>query len=62
VVKPLKGEMKMKQVVIEMVNGEPVVKHCPKKVEVVIRYPKKKSLKKQIKTMAYQIKSFVGIQ
>jgi hypothetical protein len=54
--------MKMKRVVIEMVNGEPVVKHCSKKVEVVIRYPKKKSLKKQIKTIAYHIKSFVGIQ
>jgi hypothetical protein len=54
--------MLMKQVVIEMVKGEPVVKHCPKKVEVIIRYPKKKSFIKQIKTMAYHLKSFMGIQ
>jgi hypothetical protein len=52
----------MKQVVIEMVNGVPVVKSKPRKVEVIIRHPKKKTFKKQIKKMVYQIKSFVGIQ
>lgn len=52
----------MKQVVIEMVKGQPVIKHCPKKVEVIIRYPKKKGIKKQLKTVLYHVKSFVGIQ
>jgi hypothetical protein len=61
-VKPVQGGDKVKQVVIEMVNGEPVVKHCPGKVEVIIRQPKKRSLKKRIKTMVYQIKVFAGIQ
>jgi hypothetical protein len=52
----------MRPVIIEMVNGKPVVVSCPKKVEVIIRYPKKKSFKKQIKTMAYHLKSFMRIQ
>jgi hypothetical protein len=52
----------MRPVVIEMINGEPVIRSKPHKVEVIIRYPKKKTFKKQIKTMFYQIKSFLGIQ
>jgi hypothetical protein len=51
----------MKQVVIEMVKGKPIVKHCPRKVEVIIRHPKKKSFKKQLKKGIYHIKSFLGI-
>jgi hypothetical protein len=52
----------MRPVVIEMVKGKPVVVSCPKKVQVIFREPKKKTFKKQIKKMVYQIKSFVGIQ
>jgi hypothetical protein len=52
----------MKQVVIEMKNGVPTIKHCPKKIEVIIRYEKKKTLKKRFKTALYHMKSFVGIQ
>jgi hypothetical protein len=52
----------MKQVVIEMVNGVPTIKHCPKKVEVIIRYEKKKTMKKRFKTALYQVKSLVGIR
>jgi hypothetical protein len=50
----------MKQVVIEMVNGDPVVRYCPRKVEVIIRYPKKKKFMKRVKTMVYKVKSFIG--
>jgi hypothetical protein len=52
----------MKQVIIEMVNGVPVVKSKPRKVEVIIRHPKKKSLEKKFKTALFYIKTFVGIQ
>ncbi|CAG9608076.1 hypothetical protein [Pseudoneobacillus rhizosphaerae] len=52
----------MRPVVIEMVKGKPIVVSCPKKVQVIIREPKKRSLKKRIKTMVYQVKSFFGIQ
>lgn len=47
----------MRPVVIEMVKGKPVVKSCPKKVQVIIREPKKRGLKKWIKAIAYQVKS-----
>jgi hypothetical protein len=52
----------MKQVVIEMVKGVPVVKSCPRKIKVIIRHPKKRGLKKQLRTVLYHIKTFVGIQ
>lgn len=49
----------MRPVVIEMIKGKPVVVSCPKKVQVIFREPKKKTFKKQIKTMVYQMKSFM---
>jgi hypothetical protein len=52
----------MRPVVIEIVKGKPVVVSCPKKVQVIIREPKKKGLKKRLKTLAFQVKSFLGIQ
>jgi hypothetical protein len=52
----------MRPVVIETVKGKPVVKSCPKKVQVIIREPKKRGLKKGFKTMTYHIKSFFGAQ
>jgi hypothetical protein len=52
----------MKQVVIEMVKGVPTIKHCPKKVEVIIRYEKKKTMKKRFKIALYKVKSLVGIR
>jgi hypothetical protein len=52
----------MRPVVIEMVKGKPVVISCPKKVQVIFLEPKKRSLKKRVNTLAYQIKSFLGIQ
>jgi hypothetical protein len=52
----------MRPVVIEMVKGKPVVISCPKKVQVIIREPKRRPLKKQLKTFAYQVKSFLGVQ
>ncbi|MFJ5716504.1 hypothetical protein [Neobacillus sp. NPDC093127] len=52
----------MKHVVIEMRKGEPVVVSCPKKIQVIIRKPKKRSFKKRIKTMAYRVKIFLGVQ
>jgi hypothetical protein len=54
--------MLMRPVVIEMRDGKPVVVSCPRKVQVIIREPKKKTFKKRIKTMVYQMKSFMGIQ
>jgi hypothetical protein len=48
----------MKHVVIEMRKGEPVVVSCPKKVEVIFRKPKKRTLKKRYKTALYYVKSF----
>jgi hypothetical protein len=51
----------MKQVIIEMINNVPVVKSKPRKVEVLIKYPEKRGLKKRIKTGIYQIKSFLGL-
>jgi hypothetical protein len=50
----------MRPVIIEMENGRPVVKSCPKKVQVIIREPKKRPLKKRLKTMAYRVKSLFG--
>jgi hypothetical protein len=52
----------MRPVIIEMQNGKPVIVSCPRKVQVIIREPKKRTLKKRIKTLAYQVKSFLGIQ
>jgi hypothetical protein len=52
----------MRPVVIEMVKGKPVVVSCPKKVQVIFRQPKKLGLKKRIKMIVYQVKSFFGIQ
>ena len=52
----------MRPVVIEMVKGKPVVKSCPKKIQVIIREPKKRTLKKRIKTMAYRVKTFFSAQ
>jgi hypothetical protein len=52
----------MRPVVIEMVKGKPVVVSCPKKVQVIFREPKKRTFKKRIKTMVYQMKSIMGIQ
>jgi hypothetical protein len=61
-VKLLKGrDVKMKQVIIEMINGEPHVKSKPRKIEVLIKYPKKHGLKKRIKTVWYHVKSFLGL-
>jgi hypothetical protein len=48
----------MRPVVIEMINGEPVIKSKPRKVDVIIRYSKKKTFKKRFKMMVYQVKSF----
>jgi hypothetical protein len=52
----------MRHVVIEIRKGEPIVVSCPKKIEVIIRKPKKKTLKKHFKTMAYHLKTFLGVQ
>lgn len=52
----------MRPVIIEMVKGKPVVVSCPRKVQVIIREPKKRSLKKRSKTMIYKVKVFLGIQ
>jgi hypothetical protein len=50
----------MRHVVIEMRNGEPVVVSCPKKIEVIIRKPKKRTIKKHLKTAIYHIKTILG--
>lgn len=63
---PRNGHIKeddvMRPVVIEMKNGKPIVVSCPKKVQVVIREPKKKGFKKQLRTGLYHIKTFLDIQ
>jgi hypothetical protein len=56
-----KGEDNMKKVIIEMRKGQPVIVSCPKKVEVVFRQPKKKTLQKQYRTALYHVKSFLGL-
>ncbi|MDF2650161.1 MAG: hypothetical protein K0Q73_5966 [Paenibacillus sp.] len=50
----------MRPVVIEMQKGKPVVVSCPKKVQVIFREPKKRTMKKRIKTFVYQVKSLFG--
>lgn len=52
----------MRPVVIEMRDGKPFVVSCPKKVQVIIREPKKRTMKKRIKTMVYQVKSLFSAQ
>lgn len=52
----------MRPVIIEMVKGKPVVKSCPKKVQVIIREPKKLTLKKRIKILAYYIRTKFSAQ
>ena len=52
----------MKHVVIEMRKEGPVVVSCPKKIRVVFRNPKKRSMKKRIKPAAYKIRTFFGVQ
>ncbi|WP_175596784.1 hypothetical protein [Bacillus sp. MRMR6] len=52
----------MRPVVIEMRKGKPVVISCPKKVQLIIREPKKKSFKKELKTLVYHIKTILGVQ
>jgi hypothetical protein len=51
----------MRPVVIEMHKGKPVVVSCPKKVQVIIREPKKRSWNKRIKTLIYLVKTFLGV-
>jgi hypothetical protein len=53
----------MRPVVIEIdKKGNYKLVSVPKKCQVIVRQPKKKSFKKRIKTMAYKIKFFMGIQ
>jgi hypothetical protein len=55
--------MIMRPVVIEIdKKGNYKLISVPKKVQVIIRHPKKKPFKKRIRTLAYQVKSFMGIQ
>lgn len=51
----------MKTVIIEMIDNKPVIKSKPRKVEVLIKYPKKRGLKKRIKTGLYHVKSFLKL-
>jgi hypothetical protein len=47
----------MKKVVIGIApNGQPYVVHKPRKVEVVFKKEKKKSLKKRFRTWLYHLK------
>jgi hypothetical protein len=49
----------MRPVVLEIdKRGNYTIVAAPKKVEIIVRRPKKKTFKKRIKTIAYQIKSF----
>jgi hypothetical protein len=53
----------MRPVVIEIdKKGNYKLISVPKKCQVIVRTPKKKSFKKRIKTMAYHLKAFLGIQ
>jgi hypothetical protein len=52
----------MRPVVIEMQNGKPVVVSCPKKVTVIIREPKKRTMKKRWQAAVYRVKAFMGAQ
>lgn len=47
----------MKRVIIEMINGKPNVVSCSKGVEVIIKAPKRRKLKKVLKTWVYRIKT-----
>jgi hypothetical protein len=52
----------MKQVVIEVKrDGKVVVVSCPTKVEVIIRYPKRRSIRKLLRTALYHIRRFLHI-
>lgn len=51
----------MRPVVIEMRGNKPVVVSCPKKVQVIIREPKKRSLRKRIKAAVYQVRKMLGV-
>lgn len=50
----------MKQVIIEVRNGKAVVVSCPKKIEVIIREPKKRSLRKIYRTYLYHLKTMAA--
>ena len=52
----------MRPVVIEIQDGKPVVVSCPKKVQVIIREPKKRTMKKRWRTAVYRIKTLLGVQ
>jgi hypothetical protein len=62
-VKSLKGrDDNMKQVIIEIgKDGRPFVAYAPKKIEVLFREPKKHGFRKQLRTLAYKTKSFLGM-
>ncbi|WP_186445756.1 hypothetical protein [Paenibacillus cremeus] len=47
----------MKQVIIGMKDGKPYVISSPKKIEVVFREEKRRSLRKVWRTMVYRVKS-----
>ncbi|WP_308636088.1 hypothetical protein [Paenibacillus silvisoli] len=50
----------MKRVVIGMKNGHPYVISKQGKVEVIIKQPQRRSLKKIMRTFIYRIKKAVG--
>jgi hypothetical protein len=53
----------MRPVVIEIDSrGNYKVISCPRKCEVIVRTPKKKTFKKRLKTALYHVKSFMSSQ
>jgi hypothetical protein len=52
----------MKKVIIGFdKNGEPYVMRAPKKIEIEFKKrPDKKTLRKRVRTVAYQVKTFFG--
>lgn len=52
----------MKTVIVEIgKDGRPYIASCPKKVRVIIKEPKKHGFRKQLRTLAYRTKSFLGM-
>jgi hypothetical protein len=52
-----RGVIHVKQVIIGMKNGKPFVVSAPKKIEVIFKEEKRRSVRKIFKTWVYRLKT-----
>jgi hypothetical protein len=51
----------MKQVIIGFKDGKPYVMSSPKKIEIIFKTEKKRTIKKVLRTWLYQFKTALGM-